>query len=247
MRRKKDNIEELQKLIDKANSIVFFGGAGVSTESGVPDFRGKDGIYRQEANLEEKLSVNYMRRNPEDFWNSYRRLFMLDNIEPNAAHYKLAEMEKKGKLAGIITQNVDNLHQKAESVKVFELHGNGNRFYCESCGENYTAAEIKETSGAVYCTKGKGDCTGLVRPDVVLFGESLPPGVIASAVNLIQNADLIIIGGTSLNVYPAAGLVSYCPRKCKKVIINKQATSHDHSSHLVIRKPIGAVLSQIKI
>lgn len=245
MNEKHENIQKLQQMIDEANSIVFFGGAGVSTESGVPDFRSKDGIYSQEANVEEKLSRNYMRRYPNEFWASYRRLFMLNNIKPNAAHYKLAEMEKKGKLAGVITQNIDNLHQEAGSTKLLELHGNGTRFYCESCGKAYSAAKMKKVSGAVYCSKD--NCKGLVRPDVVMYGEDLPHDIVNSAVELIRNADLIIIGGTSMNVYPAAGLVSYCSRDCKKVIINMEVTSYDQESDLIIREPIGAVLSQIVV
>lgn len=238
----------LQYIIENSKKIVFFGGAGVSTESGIPDFRSVDGLYNQEWKYppEEIISRTFFYANTKEFYRFYRAKLLPQGIEPNAAHFKLAELEAAGKLTAVITQNIDGLHQKAGSKKVFELHGSTLRNYCLDCHAFYDEKIIIESENSPdklpHCPK----CGGLIKPDVVLYEEGLDQDVIEGAVNAIQDADTLIIGGTSLTVYPAAGLINYFRGK-NLVLINKSSTPQDQMATLVIHEPIGQVLSQIKI
>jgi NAD-dependent deacetylase len=236
-----DKIRELKELIDGTDNIVFFGGAGVSTESGVPDFRSEDGLYHQHYKYppEQMLSHSFYERLPEEFFRFYKDKLLVKGIKPNKAHLKLAEWEKQGKLKAVITQNIDGLHQAAGSKEVLELHGSVHRNYCERCGKFYDFDYMAECEGVPYC-----DCGGRIKPDVVLYEEGLDMDVIHKAVNYIANADVLIIGGTSLVVYPAAGLIDYY-RGHKLVLINKQATARDAQADLVIQGAIGEVLDQL--
>ena len=243
------NIDILQQLINKSKKIAFFGGAGVSTESGIPDFRSIDGLYQQKWKYppEQIINHSFFEYDPVEFYRFYReKLVPSKEIKPNAAHYKLAELEEKGKLLGVITQNIDGLHQKAGSKKVFELHGSTLRNYCTKCGEFYDEQFILQSENAPdklpHCTK----CGGIVKPDVVLYEEGLDNDIVNGAIDAISNADTLIIGGTSLVVYPAAGLINYF-RGENLVLINKSQTSCDHKATLVIHQPIGQVLGQIKV
>lgn len=233
-----DNIRELADMIQSANYVVFFGGAGVSTESGVPDFRGEHGIYRTDLGAEQILTEWFMTREPEEYQNFYRKYFMMKNIEPNACHNALAELERRGKLKAIITQNVDGLHQKAGSERVLELHGSGNRFYCRECGKLYTFDEVDHMPHVPLC-----DCGGMIRSDIVLYGEGLDQQVMMDSVYEIERSDLLIVGGTSLTVYPAAGLIRFAPGKL--AVINKGRTASDGMADLVIRENIGEVFQQV--
>lgn len=237
-------IEKLQEIIDESKRIVFFGGAGVSTESGVPDFRSEDGLYHQKYDYppEVMLSHSFFESHPSEFFKFYKDKMLLDNIEPNAAHIALAKLESAGKLDCVITQNIDGLHQKAGSKKVYELHGSVLRNYCESCGEFYNVGFIKQNSDVPHCTH----CGGIIKPDVVLYEEPLNEQTVQNAVNAISNCDTLIVGGTSLVVYPAAGLLRYF-RGRHLVLINRDETSADSSAELIIREKIGEVLSKIKI
>ena len=241
-------IEEVQKIIDGSNRIVFFGGAGVSTESGIPDFRSVDGLYNQQWSYppEEIISNTFFYKNTKEFYRFYRAKLLPQNIEPNAAHYKLAELEKAGKLTAVITQNIDGLHQKAGSRNVFELHGSTLRNYCLKCHKFYDEKIIIESENAPdklpHCT----ECNGLIKPDVVLYEEGLDQNIIEGSINAISQADTLIIGGTSLTVYPAAGLVNYFKGK-NLVLLNKSVTPQDSMADLVIHEPIGQVLSRIKV
>lgn len=244
-----DSVTILQQLINKSKKIAFFGGAGVSTESGIPDFRSIDGLYQQKWKYppEQIISHSFFEYDPVEFYRFYReKLVPSKEIQPNAAHYKLAELEEKGKLLGVITQNIDGLHQKAGSKKVFELHGSTLRNYCTKCGEFYDEQFILQSENAPdklpHCTK----CGGLVKPDVVLYEEGLDDAIVNGAIDAISNADTLIIGGTSLVVYPAAGLINYF-RGENLVLINKSQTSCDNKATLVIHQPIGQVLGQIKV
>ena len=239
-----DKIEELQKLIDSHGNIVFFGGAGVSTESGVPDFRSVDGLYNQKYDYppETILSHSFFMKKPEYFYDFYRDKMLIDGVQPNAAHKKLAEMEEKGKLKAVITQNIDGLHQKAGSKTVFELHGTVMRNYCMKCGKKFDAPYIKMSKGVPKCDA----CGGMVKPDVVLYEEGLDSATVNGALDAIRKADLLIIGGTSLVVYPAAGFIDYF-RGDKIVLINKSSTSRDSVADLIITEPIGEVLSKIRV
>ena len=239
----KEEIEKLQQMIDESSSIVFFGGAGVSTESGIPDFRSVDGLYNQKYDYppEQILSHTFFVRKPEEFFRFYRDKMLLLDAEPNAAHRKLAEWEKEGKLAGIVTQNIDGLHQKAGNRKVFELHGSVHRNYCEKCGKFYTPEFIRDYPGPVP----KCECGGRIKPDVVLYEEGLDNDVVSGAVHAISKADLMIVAGTSLTVYPAAGLVRYFRGK-HLVLINRDATPMDSECDLVIHDKVGVVLSSLK-
>mgnify|MGYP003301567882 FL=1 len=244
-----NSINILQQLINKSKKIAFFGGAGVSTESGIPDFRSIDGLYQQKWKYppEQIISHSFFEYDPVEFYRFYReKLVPSKEIKPNAAHYKLAELEEKGKLLGVITQNIDGLHQKAGSKKVFELHGSTLRNYCTKCGEFYDEQFILQSENAPdklpHCTK----CGGLVKPDVVLYEEGLDDAIVNGAIDAISNADTLIIGGTSLVVYPAAGLINYF-RGENLILINKSQTSCDHKATLVIHQPIGQVLGQIKV
>ena len=237
-------IETLQKWIDESSRIVFFGGAGVSTESGVPDFRSVDGLYNQKYDYppEEILSHTFYRRKPEEFYRFYRDKMIYTDALPNKAHLKLAELEEKGKLTAVVTQNIDGLHQAAGSKKVYELHGSVLRNYCENCGKFFDINYIIESDGVPKCDK----CNGPIKPDVVLYEEGLDSNTMSGALNAISNADMLIIGGTSLNVYPAAGLIDYY-RGNRLVLINMSKTPMDYKADLVIYDKIGKVLSQIEV
>ena len=241
----REKIEQLKAMTDASDNIVFFGGAGVSTESGIPDFRSVDGLYNQKYDYppETILSHTFYMRRPEEFFKFYRDKLIIDGVKPNKAHEKLAQWEKEGKLKAVITQNIDGLHQMAGSEKVWELHGSTLRNYCESCGKfydiDYMALPHEETNGVPHCS-----CGGRVKPDVVLYEEGLDQRVIEGAVEAIRNADVLIIGGTSLVVYPAAGLIDYY-RGNKLVVINMQPTSRDAQADLVIAGKIGEVLGAL--
>ena len=233
-------VEMLKKWVEESDNIVFFGGAGVSTESGIPDFRSTDGLYHQEYAYppETILSHTFYKRNPEEFWRFYRNKMLYLQAQPNAAHKKLAQWEREGKLRAIVTQNIDGLHQKAGSKNVLELHGSVHRNYCEQCGKFYTAEDILRTTGIPRCS-----CGGPIKPDVVLYEEGLDQRTILRAVEAIQKADVLIIGGTSLVVYPAAGLVQYYEGN-KLVVINK--TPLDNAgADLTVIGPIGQVLGEL--
>lgn len=236
-------IEELQKLIDESRRIVFFGGAGVSTESGIPDFRSTDGLYHQTYAYppETILSHTFFRRKPEEFYRFYRDKMLILDAEPNAAHRKLSKLESAGKLTAVVTQNIDGLHQKAGSKNVLELHGSVLRNYCMKCGKFHDAEFILQCEGVPRC-----ECGGIVKPDVVLYEEGLADKIMSEAIHHIAAADLLIIGGTSLVVYPAAGLIRYFQGD-HLVLLNKSATSADDQAELCIRESIGKVLEQIEI
>ena len=240
----KPEIEQLKKIIDESSNIVFFGGAGVSTESGIPDFRSANGLYNQnlgrEVSPEEMISHSFYVRHTEDFYEFYKDKLIYKEAQPNACHKALAELEKQGKVRAIVTQNIDGLHQLAGSKTVFELHGSVLRNYCERCHAFYDVDKILDSPGVPYCDK----CGGRIKPDVVLYEEGLDESVINGAVNAIAQADTLIVGGTTLIVYPAAGLIRYFRGK-NLVLINMSATSADSSADLVIRDPIGEVFSQV--
>lgn len=233
--------ELFKKLVHESDNIVFFGGAGVSTESGIPDFRSVDGLYSQKFKYppEHMLSHTFFMSNTEEFFDFYRNKLLPLDAEPNMAHIKLAELEKAGKVKAVITQNVDGLHHKAGSKNVFELHGSIYRNYCMKCKKPYDVSYPSSAKGVPLCT-----CGGIIKPDVVLYEESLDDATINGAVNAIRRADMLIIGGTSLTVYPAASLVTYY-RGNKLVLINKDATPYDSRADLVINEPIGKVFGQI--
>lgn len=237
-------IEQLQQWIDESSNIVFFGGAGVSTESGIPDFRSVDGLYSQQYDYppETILSHTFFMQNPGEFYRFYKAKMIIEGAKPNAAHLKLAELERAGKLKAVVTQNIDGLHQAAGSKCVYELHGSTLRNYCPRCGRSYSADYIKNSKSLPYCENDA--CHGIIKPDVVLYEEALDQDVISGAVSAIRKADMLIIGGTSLVVYPAAGLVNYYRGK-KLVLVNKSATSMDSMANLTINAPIGEVFSQI--
>lgn len=237
-----NEIEQLKKWVEESSNIVFFGGAGVSTESGIPDFRSVDGLYNQKYDYppETILSHTFYRRKPEEFYRFYKDKMLVLDANPNPAHYKLAEWEAQGKLKAVITQNIDGLHQKAGSKKVLELHGSVLRNYCENCGEFYEAEFIKNSKDVPKCPK----CGGPIKPDVVLYEEGLDNNILTESINCIANADVLIIGGTSLVVYPAAGLIDYYKGN-KLVLINLSPTSRDSFADLVIKGPIGEVFSQL--
>lgn len=243
-----EKIENFQKIYDNSDSIVFFGGAGVSTESGIPDFRSQDGLYSQQWKYppETIISRSFFDANPVEFYRFYREKLIIKNIEPNTAHFQLAKMEEKGKLKAVVTQNIDGLHQKAGSRNVFELHGSTLRNFCMDCGAEYGIDFIAESENSPDKLPRCAKCGGLVKPDVVLYEESLDQNVINGAVNAIKNADTLIIGGTSLVVYPAAGLIDYFRGK-NIVLINKSATAGDARANLAIHESIGKVLGMLKI
>lgn len=235
-------ITALQKIIDESENIVFFGGAGVSTESGIPDFRSEDGLYHTKYSYppERILSHSFFIQNPEVFYTFYREKILYLDARPNPAHKKLAELEKLGKLKAVVTQNIDGLHQKAGSKTVYELHGSIHRNYCVECGKAYSAEFVKEVKGIPHCT-----CGGIIKPDVVLYEESLDGRTIQSAVSAIAKADTLIIGGTSLVVYPAAGFIDYFRGK-HLVLINKAETGKTVGADLIIHAPIGEILGKIQ-
>ena len=236
-------IEHLLKLIDESERIVFLGGAGVSTESGIPDFRCTDGLYHQHYAYppETILSHTFFMKKPEEFYRFFRDKMLCLDAKPNAAHLKLAELESAGKLTAVVTQNIDGLHQLAGSKKVLELHGSVLRNYCMRCGKFYDAEHILHSEGIPKC-----ECGGTIKPDVVLYEEGLDDQIMSESIHHIANADLLIIGGTSLGVYPAAGMIRYF-RGDKLVLLNKSTTSADEHATLCIRDSIGQVLKQIKV
>ena len=236
-------IEKLQQLIDESKRIVFFGGAGVSTESGIPDFRSTDGLYHQQYAYppETILSHTFFMRKPEEFYRFYKDKMICLEAKPNAAHLKLAELEKCGKLTAVVTQNIDGLHQMAGSKHVLELHGSVLRNYCMKCGKFHGAEYILQSEGIPRC-----ECGGMVKPDVVLYEEGLDDATMSEAIRQIAAADLLIIGGTSLVVYPAAGMIRYFRGK-HLVLLNKSATSADEHATLCIRDSIGQVLNKIEV
>ena len=238
-----EEIKELQDLIDNHDNIVFFGGAGVSTESGIPDFRSQDGLYNMKYKYppETILSHQFFYRFPEEFFKFYREKMLCDTAKPNAAHLKLAELERAGKVKAVITQNIDNLHQMAGSKNVLELHGSVYRNYCTKCGKSYDFEYIKNSDDVPHC-----NCGGIIKPDVVLYGEDLDNNIMTKAAKAIHEAQVLIIGGTSLSVWPAASLIDNFYGD-HLVIINKTPAQRDNFADLVIREPIGEVFEQIHI
>ena len=236
-----ENRKTLQQWVDESSNIVFFGGAGMSTESGVPDFRSKDGLYNQcyDEPPETIISHSYFVSYPDKFYRFYRDKMMPLSAEPNVGHLKLAELEAAGKLRAVLTQNIDGLHQKAGSKTVYELHGSVLRNYCTRCGKFYPAEFIRDTPGIPRCT-----CGGIVKPDVVLYEEALDQQTLENSVCAIRNADMLIIAGTSLTVYPAAGLIRYY-RGNRLVLINRDATPYDDQADLVLHESLGTVFSNL--
>lgn len=236
-------MDALQKIIDGSQNIVFFGGAGVSTESGIPDFRSVDGLYNRRYKYppETILSHSFFVRHTAEFYDFYKEKMLCLGAQPNKAHQKLAELEKAGKLKAVVTQNIDGLHQAAGSVNVLELHGSVHRNNCQKCRRQYDAPFILHSEGVPICA-----CGGLIKPDVVLYEEALSGDVMQAAVRYIAEADVLIIGGTSLAVYPAAGLIDYY-RGGKLVLINKSATPYDRRADLVVHGSIGETLGQITV
>ena len=235
------NIEKLAEIIRNSDNIVFFGGAGVSTESGIPDFRSVDGLYNQKYDYppETILSHTFYRSNTAEFYKFYRDKMLCLDAKPNAAHLKLAQWEKEGKLKAVITQNIDGLHQAAGSKEVLELHGSVLRNYCENCGQLYDAQYMLNSDGVPKCS-----CGGGIKPDVVLYEEGLDQEILQKSVRYISEADVLIIGGTSLAVYPAAGLIDYY-RGNKLILINKTPTPRDRMADLVVQGSIGEIFSQL--
>ncbi len=236
-----DPIATLRTWIEESSNIVFFGGAGVSTESGIPDFRSVDGLYNQKYKYppETIISHSFFERDPEEFYRFYRDKLIIKGAKPNAAHLRLAELERQGKLKAVITQNIDGLHQLAGSRNVLELHGSTLRNYCLRCGRTYGVEAIENSTGVPKCT-----CGGTIRPDVVLYEEGLDSEILQKSVRAIAEADVLIVGGTSLVVYPAAGLINYY-RGNKLVLINKSPTAYDSQANLLISEKIGEVFSQV--
>ena len=238
-----EKIQRLQEMIDESKKIVFFGGAGVSTESNIPDFRSADGLYQEKYQYppEQVVSHTFFMRKTELFYDFYKNKMMFLDALPNQAHLKLAELERAGKLTAVITQNIDGLHQMAGSEKVLELHGSIHRNYCQRCGKFYDAAYVKNSNGIPRC-----ECGGVIKPDVVLYEESLNNHTIQQTIQAISQADMLIIGGTSLVVYPAASFINYFNGKYL-VVLNKSATSRDAQADLCIQEPIGEVLGKIEL
>lgn len=236
-------IETLKQIVKESDNIVFFGGAGVSTESGIPDFRSVDGLYNQKYEYppETILSHTFFMRQTEEFYRFYRDKMLELDAKPNAAHKKLAELEAAGKLKAVITQNIDGLHQAAGSKRVLELHGSVHRNYCMKCGKFHSVYEIKESTGIPRC-----ECGGIIKPDVVLYEEGLDNQTMEDAVSFIRQADVLIIGGTSLAVYPAAGLIDYY-KGDKLILVNKSATPMDGRADLLVQGAIGEIFSQLEV
>ena len=237
-----DKVKQLKEIVDNTDNLVFFGGAGVSTESGIPDFRSTDGLYNMKYKYppETIVSHTFFVRRTEEFYEFYKDKMMALDAKPNKAHYKLAQWEKEGKCRAVVTQNIDGLHQMAGSKKVLELHGSIHRNYCTKCGNFFDAAYVKNSEGVPRCDA----CGGLVKPDVVLYEEGLDSQTISDAVYAISHADVLIIGGTSLAVYPAAGMIDYF-RGSHLVLINRSSTPRDSQADLVINDSIGEVFGQL--
>ena len=235
-----ERVDLLEQWIKESDNVVFFGGAGVSTESGIPDFRSVDGLYNQQYDYppETIISHSFYRKNPEEFYRFYKNKMLFPDAQPNAAHKALAKLEQQGKVRAVITQNIDGLHQAAGSKEVLELHGSVHRNYCTRCGKFFGLSDILGMNGVPRC-----ECGGIIKPDVVLYEEGLDQETLQKAVRYIQNAEILIIGGTSLTVYPAAGLIDYYRGK-KLVLINKTATPMDERADLVISAPIGEVFER---
>ena len=238
-----DKIKELKEIVHASSKVVFFGGAGVSTESGIPDFRSVDGLYNQKYKYppEQIISHSYYRSHPEEFFEFYKDKMIFTDAKPNAAHIRLAELEREGHVQAVITQNIDGLHQMAGSKEVLELHGSIHRNYCEKCHRFYDLDYVVHADGVPRC-----ECGGMVKPDVVLYEEGLDDQTIRESIRAISEAQVLIIGGTSLAVYPAAGLIDYF-RGDALVVINKSSTPRDSYADLLIKEPIGQVFSQIKV
>ena len=236
-----DKIALLHDMVAQSDNIVFFGGAGVSTESGIPDFRSVDGLYNQKWKYppETILSRSFFDRNPEEYYRFHREKLVIDDVKPNRVHLRLAELEREGKLRAVITQNIDGLHQAAGSKNVLELHGSILRAYCSRCRKPYPADAINKGTGVPRC-----DCGGVIRPDIVLYEEQLDEDVLRKSIDYIRSADVLIVGGTSLNVYPAAGLINYY-RGNKLVLVNLSATPYDDEADLVIHEKLGEVFSRV--
>ncbi len=236
-----DKIQKFKQLVDESNNIVFFGGAGVSTESGIPDFRSKDGLYNQKYDYppEEILSHTFFMNNTSEFYKFYKDKMNALKYEPNITHYKLAELENKGKLKAVVTQNIDGLHQKARSKNVYELHGSILRNYCMNCNKFYDAEFVFNADGVPRCS-----CGGIIKPDVVLYEEGLDNKTLTNSVKAISEADLLIVAGTSLTVYPASGLIHYFSGK-NLVLINRDSTPYDNIANLVINNSLGKVFKEL--
>ena len=236
-----ENIKKFKEWVEQSNNIVFFGGAGVSTESGIPDFRSVDGLYNQKWHYppETILSHTFFESNPAEYYRFHREKLVVDSAKPNRAHLRLAELEAEGKLKAVITQNIDGLHSDAGSREVLELHGSILRAYCSRCGKPYSADKMNHGTGIPRC-----DCGAVVRPDIVLYEEPLDDRVMRKAIEYIRKADILIVGGTSLNVYPAAGLINYYEGN-KLVLINLSETPYDRYANLILHEKIGEVFSQI--
>jgi len=239
-----EKIRRLQEIIDESDNVVFFGGAGVSTESGIPDFRSQDGLYNQEYKYppETIISRSFFDHNPEEFYRFYKDRMLMPGVQPNKAHKKLAELEAAGKVTAVVTQNIDGLHQAAGSKKVYELHGSVLRNYCMKCGKFFDMDYVYNASGVPMCDA----CGGMVKPDVVLYEEGLDNDVVTGAVRAISEADTLIVAGTSLVVYPAAGMLNYFGGR-HLVLINRDPTPKDSLADLIIRDKVGEVLDQIKV
>ena len=237
-----DKVVQLKQIIEESDNIVFFGGAGVSTESGIPDFRSVDGLYNQKYKFppEEIISHSFYMKNKEEFYRFYKDRMLYEGAQPNVTHKALAKLEQMGKLKAIVTQNIDGLHQAAGSKMVYELHGSVHRNYCQKCGAFYDARYMLESKGIPKCEK----CGGIIKPDVVLYEEGLDDATMRGAVQYISQADVLIIGGTSLTVYPAAGLIDYYNGN-KLVLINKSVTPMDSRADLLVQGPIGEIFSQL--
>ena len=236
-----DKIAKLREMIAESDNIVFFGGAGVSTESGIPDFRSVDGLYNQKWKYPPGtiLSHSFFERDPEEYYRFHREKLVIDGVRPNRAHLRLAQLEQEGKLKAVITQNIDGLHQAAGSKNVLELHGSILRAYCSRCRRPYPAEQMNKGTGVPRCS-----CGGVIRPDIVLYEEALDEDILRRSIAYIRNADILIIGGTSLNVYPAAGLINYY-RGNKLVLINLSETPYDSYADLIIHEKIGEVFSRV--
>lgn len=238
-----NGIDTLRRWIQESDKIVFFGGAGVSTESGIPDFRSAHGLYAgaQGKTYEEMLHISFFNRHPDEFWRFYKDVMLYPDAQPNAAHRALARLEAQGKLTAVLTQNIDGLHQSAGSKHVWELHGSVLKNHCLSCGRFYSLKSILEKEGTPRCSI----CNGLIKPVVTLYGEALDEYVISSSINAIEECDLLIVGGTSLTVYPAAGLIQYRSPKCRLVLINRDSTDYDAEADLVIHENIADILNTV--